>query len=181
MALYFITGNKNKLSEITAMIPEVQQLDVDLPEVQDIDPEVIIKSKLEEAFKHHSGEFMVEDTSLYFEEMNGLPGPLIKWFLKALDHDGLANLAAKLGNAKATAKTIIGYAKDKDNIQFFEGAVEGQIVSPRGEARFGWDPVFLPDGYDKTYAEMSPEEKNSMSHRHKAVTKFAEYLQSQKI
>ncbi len=180
MALQFITGNKNKLEEVQAMIPEVEQLDVDLPEVQDIDPQVIISSKLQEAFKHHDGEFIVEDTSLYFDGLNGLPGPLIKWFLKALGLDGLANLAIKLGNTKVTAKTIIGYAKSKDSIEFFEGAVDGQIVSPRGETRFGWDPIFLPNGYEKTYAEMSPEEKNSMSHRHKAVSKLAEHLKSQK-
>ncbi len=178
MALFFITGNKNKLAEIQAMIPNVEQLELDLPELQEIDAHEIIKAKLHEARKHHDGEFIVEDTSLYFEGLNGLPGPLIKWFLQSLGHDGLTGLANKIDNTKATAKTIIGYSKDNDSIEFFEGAVEGKIVSSRGEVRFGWDSIFLPDGYEKTYAEMLPEEKNSMSHRHKAVTKLSEHLLS---
>lgn len=169
MSLYFITGNKGKLAEAQAIIPEMQGLDIELLEIQDIDPEVIIKAKLQSAFNHHQGEFIVEDTSLHLDCLNGLPGPLIKWFLKTVGLEGLYNIADKLGNNKATAKCIIGYAKDKNDIQFFEGAVEGRIVAPRGEGGFGWDAIFQPNGYNKTYAEMDAKTKNEMSHRRLAL------------
>ena len=131
MTIYFITGNENKFKEVKSMIPEVERMDMDLPEIQDIDPKEIIKAKLEEAMKHHDGAFIVEDTSLTLKAMNGLPGPLIKWFEQAIGLDGIANLAEKLGDDKAIARSMIGYATDSDNIHFFEGTLEGQIVSPR--------------------------------------------------
>jgi len=174
--LYFITGNKNKFDEVAAILPEVEQLDIDLPEIQEIDPHEIIKAKLTEAFQHTSGEFIVEDTSLYLDCMNGLPGPLIKWFLKTVGNKGLADIAEKFGNSKAQAKTMIGYATDRDDIHFFEGVVEGKIVQPQAVSGFGWDPIFLPDGHTKTFAEMDKPEKNEISMRRMALNKLSEFL-----
>lgn len=176
MKLYFLTGNKNKFEEVKAILGEVEQLDIDLPEIQEIDAKEIIKAKLQEAFNHQQGEFLVEDTSLYLDSLNGLPGPLIKWFLKTVGNEGLFNIADKLGNSKAQAKTIIGFAKNNDEIYFFEGEVKGKIVSPRGDNGFGWDKIFEPDGFLKTFAEMSLEEKNAISMRRIALNKLKEFL-----
>lgn len=176
MSLFFVTGSANKLAEMRTVIPDLEQLDVDLPEIQHVDAHEIIKAKLEEARKHHQGEFIVEDTSLYFDCLRGLPGPLIKWFLKTVGNDGLAEIAIKLGNSKAQAKTIIGYVNAAGEIEFFEGVVEGKIVEPHGETGFGWDPIFQPDGYNKTFAEMGQEEKNTLSMRKIAATKLAEKI-----
>lgn len=176
MSIYFITGNTNKLAEVQAIMPDVVQLAIDLPEIQELDAHQIIRAKLAAAFKHHSGEFIVEDTSLYLAGLNGLPGPLIKWFLQALSPTGVAKLAADAGNPGATAKTLIGYASSPDDIHFFEGAVEGEIVVPRGETTFGWDPIFVPQGYDKTFAEMARAEKNEISMRRRAVEQLKAYL-----
>ena len=82
MNLYFITGNKNKFEEVKSILPNTEQLDIDLPEIQDIDAKIIIRAKLLAALKHKDGEFIVEDTSLYLDCLGGLPGPLIKWFMK---------------------------------------------------------------------------------------------------
>lgn len=174
--LYFITGSKNKFEEVKAVLPQVEQLVIDLPEIQEVDAHEIIKAKLAEATKHHGGEFIVEDTSLYFAGLNGLPGPLIKWFMKTIGNDGLADLAEKLGNNKAVAKTILGYSNGKGEIKFFEGEVVGQIVKLAGDTNFGWDPIFMPDGYNQTFAIMTPEEKNKISMRRLAADKLAEYL-----
>ncbi len=177
MALYFITGNKNKFSEVKAIIPNVEQLDIDLPEIQDIDAKKIISAKLLEALNYKQAEFIVEDTSLYLECLNGLPGPLIKWFMKTIGNDGLFNIAEKLGNNKAEAKTIIGYAKNPKEIYYFEGSVKGKIVSPRGKSGFGWDPIFQPEGFSKSFAELTPEEKNKISMRRIALNKLKEFLE----
>jgi len=179
--IYFITGNKNKFEEVKLILPNIEQLDIDLPEIQGIDAKEIIRSKLLEALNHTEGEFIVEDTSLYFNCLNGLPGPLIKWFSKAIGNDGLAKIAEKLGDDKAEAKTIIGYAKNHEEIYFFEGIIKGKIVKPRGESNFGWDPIFLPDGKEKTFAEMNREEKNEISMRRIASNKLNEFLTNKKI
>ncbi len=176
MVLYFITSNKNKFKEAKAILGEVKQLDIELPEIQHHDPREIVRYKLQEAMKHANGEFIVDDTSLEFEALKGLPGPFIKWFLKRMGREGLAELCEKLGNNRAVARCVVGYAKSQVEIHFFEGVVNGRIVSPRGESNFGWDPIFQPDGFKKSYAEMSPEEKNAISHRRLALNKLKEFL-----
>jgi inosine triphosphate pyrophosphatase len=175
MSLQFITGNKGKFAELHAIISEVEQLDIDLPEVQEIDARKIIEAKLDEALKDHSGEFIVEDTSLYYDNMNGLPGPFVKWFLKTVGNEGLYKVAQLFG-VDATIKTIIGYTNGSNEIQFFEGEAKGTIVEPRGDNGFGFDPIFQPEGFGKTLAEMTMEEKNMISTRKIAAMKLQEYL-----
>ena len=177
MSLYFITGNKNKLAEVSSILGEVEQMDIDLPEVQDIDAREIVKAKLLEALNHKEGEFIVEDTSLYLDCLGGLPGPLIKWFMKTLGNEGIYDLCCKYGDYGAEAKTFIGYAKSVDEIYYFEGSVRGKIVEPVAESSFGWDPIFQAEGFDKSFAELSMEEKNSVSMRKVAVGKLKEFLE----
>lgn len=174
--IYFITGNKGKLEEAKSILPEVIALDIDLPEIQEIDAHRVIQAKLEEASKYNDGEFIDEDTSLYFDVLNRLPGPLIKWFMKTLGNDGLYDLVLKMGNNKAVAKTIIGYSDKNGKVEFFEGAIEGEVVEPRGEG-FGWDPIFKPSGFDKTFGEMDSDEKNAISMRKIAFEKLKNYLE----
>ena len=174
--LTFITGNDNKFSEVKAIIPEIIQLDLDLPEIQSLDPQEIVEFKLKEAAKTLPGNFIVEDTSLYIEGLHGLPGPFVKWFIKSLGREGLAKLAIGSGANYAEARTIIGYADDSGNTHYFEGRISGKIVMPLGETSFGWDPIFQPDGYEVTFAEMEIDEKNKISMRRQAAQKLADFL-----
>ncbi|MFT4326260.1 MAG: non-canonical purine NTP pyrophosphatase [Candidatus Woesearchaeota archaeon] len=174
--LYFITGNQNKFKEVSALLSvAIEQLAIDLPEIQELDATKIIEAKLLEAAKHHSGSFIVEDTSLYCDCLGNLPGPLIKWFLGELGRKGLYDLVSKYGQFGATAKTVIGLY-DKGTITYFEGETKGTLVKPEDASSFGWDPLFKPEGSDKTYAAMSLDEKNKVSHRMKAVKKLQEYV-----
>lgn len=175
--LIFITSNKHKLEEAQAIFPGIEARDIDLPEIQEIDPKKVIEAKLLEAFKCHKGEYIVEDTSLYLDAIPSLPGPLIKWFLKALGREGLYGLTEKYDNFGAQAKCYIGHISEQGEVSYFEGAVSGRVVSPRGESSFGWDPIFQPDGYELTFAEMGTEEKNKISHRKKALIKLKEALE----
>ena len=178
MVLYFITGNEHKLEEVTEILaPQVKiyQLDVELAEVQSIDPQEVIRHKLIEAAKYQQGEMIVEDTSLSLEALGWkLPGPLIKFFVKALGTKGIYDLAEKYKLFGAEAKTCIGYSNGRE-ILFFEGVVKGKLVKPKGVSGFGWDPIFIPEGKTKTFAEMGQKQKNEISHRKKAVEKFKEY------
>jgi non-canonical purine NTP pyrophosphatase (RdgB/HAM1 family) len=177
MTLYFITGNEGKFKDSKKFFPDIQQLDIDLPEIQEIDSEKIIKKKIKGAFGHIEGEFIVEDASLSFDCLKALPGPLIKWFEKVLGNEGLVEIVEKFGNKSAEAKITLGYARSKDEIHYFDGSIKGKIVSPRGENGFGWDPIFEPEGYSKTLAEMTREEKNSMSMRKIAMEKLKRFLE----
>ncbi len=106
----------------------------------------------------------------------GLPGPLIKRVEKSLGNEALAKIAEKLGNDRAEAIVVIGYAKSPDEIYFFEGKIREQIVSPRGENGFGWGTIFMLEGYDITVGEMDREEKNKFSMRKIAATKLKELI-----
>lgn len=181
--LLFITGNKDKLREVQELIPAVQGIDIDLTEIQEIDAQKIITAKLAEAQKSHAGAFIVEDTSLYLNAMNGLPGPLVKWFVKAVGIEGIYKLTESFRSTRATVRTLIGYADDYGNRHFFEGVLSGMLVPPRGTGGFGWDSLFQPDGYEKTFAEMTSEEKSQCSMRKRAVEGLRQYLieQEEKI
>lgn len=175
--ILFITGNEGKLREVSALIPAVQGVDMDLTEIQEIDAHKIITAKLAEAQKYQSGTFIVEDTSLYLDAMNGLPGPLVKWFVKAVGIEGIYKLTESFKSTRATARTLIGYADEDGIIHFFEGSISGTLVPPRGTDGFGWDPIFQPDGHEKTFAEMTPEEKSRCSMRKRAVEGLRQYLE----
>ena len=167
MRIYFITSNKNKFAEAREIIPELKQLDLDLPEIQELDLKKIIQYKIPK--KRNS--VVVEDVSLEIKNLKGLPGPLIKWFIQTIGPKGIYNLAP---NSKAKAIAMLGY-KSK-TISFFEGAIEGTIVAPRGKNGFGFDPIFQPVGSNKTFGEMTRAEKSTFSHRAKAFRKLKEFL-----
>ncbi len=175
MTLYFLTGNEDKLREAKLIFPEIEGLNIDLLEIQSMNTQEIIKHKLEEARKKHDGNFIVEDTSLYIECLNDLPGPLIKWFMKTLGYKGIYNIVKNFDNKKAIAKCIIGFSR-ASKVEYFEGAVHGKIVEPEGTG-FGWDPIFQPENHDKTFGQMTAEEKNRISMRKLAFEKLKEYLE----
>lgn len=176
MVIYFITGNSGKLGEAKSVIPEIEQIDLNLPEIQELDAKKIIEEKLNSAINENKGSFFCEDTSVYIDSLGGLPGPLIKWFLQALGDKGIAELVERYENKSATAKTFLGYIGEDKKILFFEGKVRGKIVAPRGDGGFGWDKIFQPEGYEKTFGEMTLAEKEETSMRKQALIKLKEFL-----
>jgi non-canonical purine NTP pyrophosphatase (RdgB/HAM1 family) len=178
--IYFVTGNDGKFKEAKALMPELEQIHIALPEEQSLDPQVIIAKKLEAAANHTPGKYIVEDTSLYLEGMNGFPGPLVKWLRKSVGNQGISELVKKLENSKATAKTVIGYSDGKNPPVYFEGEQDGKIVAPSGAEGFGWDEIFMPDGLNETFAEMGDEYKPEFSMRTIAFRKLKEYLENTK-
>lgn len=177
--LKFITGNKTKFTEAQKVLAplEIERVDIDLMEIQALDAREIIRHKLKEAFKHHKGEFIVEDTSMYLECLDyKLPGPFIKWFNDTVGTYGIYNLTKKMGKNRAKSTTIIGYAKSPTNILFFEGNATGTVVAPRGKYNFGYDPIFVPTGSKQTLSELKSQGIFKQSPRGKAVKKLKGYL-----
>lgn len=174
----FITGNKNKLREAQAILRDCEILDedIELPELQG-ESEDIVKEKAKLAAKELNKPVFVEDTCLCFNALNGMPGPYIKHFIEKIGREGLVRLLLGYENKSAKGIAIIGYCELGKEPKIFEGIVKGKIVEPRGESGFGWDPIFIPEGHEKTFAEMSSEEKNAISHRKKALEKFRDFLE----
>ncbi|XP_058182161.1 inosine triphosphate pyrophosphatase isoform X4 [Rhododendron vialii] len=168
----FVTGNAKKLEEVRAILGHsipFHSLKLDLPELQG-EPEEISKQKARLAANEVNGPVLVEDTCLCFNALKGLPGPYIKWFLEKIGHEGLNNLLMAYEDKSAYAMCVFSLAlgPTMEPITFM-GKTLGKMVPPRGPNDFGWDPVFQPDGYDQTYAEMPKEEKNKISHRSRAL------------
>ena len=124
-----------------------------------------------------NGPVIVEDTSLCFNALNGLPGVYIKWFLEKTGHEGLNNMIAAYDDKTAYAQCIFSYSEGPGSEPVsFVGQSHGKIVPARGDSNFGWDPIFEADGFGKTFAEMSKENKNSVSHRGRSLEKLKSYL-----
>ncbi|KAJ8687038.1 hypothetical protein QAD02_022832 [Eretmocerus hayati] len=179
--LVFVTGNAKKLEEFLAILGnfprEIVSQKIDLPEYQgEIDD--ICERKCRTAAEIVQGPVIIEDTCLCFDALKGLPGPYIKWFLDKLGPEGLYKMLTGFDDKGAHAVCTFAYwdGQPKTEVQLFQGKTHGTIVSPKGSRDFGWDPIFQPDGMDKTYAELSKEEKNAISHRSKALQKLKEYL-----
>lgn len=168
MAVHFITSSADKFREVKDLWPEVERVDIDLPEIQSLDSEEIVRHKLEAARRLGVAPCLVEDTSLSVVEWNGLPGPLIKWFIQSLGVEGFANLVIRGGRCAVEARTVVGYIDSDGRTIFASGAVPGTIVPSRG-AGFGWDAIFLPDGQTMTFGEMTSQEKGRLSMRAVAI------------
>ncbi|KAK7708491.1 nucleoside triphosphate pyrophosphohydrolase ham1 [Diaporthe eres] len=176
----FITGNKNKLGEVKAILEptiEVRSQALDLIEVQGTLEEVTI-AKCKSAAEQIGGPVLVEDTCLCFDALKGLPGPYIKWFMKDLGHEGLNNLLVAYEDKGAKAVCTFGFSQGPGHEPIlFQGVTQGRIVPARGPANFGWDPIFEYDG--QTYAEMDKAEKNKISHRGRALEKLQAWFAEQ--
>ena len=183
--LTFVTGNKKKLEEVQQIMSangdfpfSITNQKIDLPELQGEDPAEISKEKCRLAAAQVQGPCFTEDTSLCFNALNGLPGPYIKWFLEKCGHDGLNKMLVGFNDNSAYAQTVFAFtAGPGQPVHVFDGRTEGKIVPPRGSLDFGWDPVFEPlEGEGKTYAEMSKDFKNSISHRGRSLAKLCSFL-----
>ncbi|PIZ55033.1 hypothetical protein COY28_02135 [Candidatus Woesearchaeota archaeon CG_4_10_14_0_2_um_filter_57_5] len=126
---------------------------------------------------------VADDTALCLDALGGMPGPYIRHFLAAIGNDGLARIAASLGDTGAEGITCIAARMPDGAIEVFEGRARGSLVPPRpaqdrreGKSAMGWDPIFLPDGQERTFSEMSVGEKNQLSPRGKAVAKLIAWL-----
>eukprot|EP01038_Epipyxis_sp_PR26KG_P010505 gene10505-14117_t len=177
----FVTGNKKKLEEVIAIfgysLPfTLVSQKIDLPELQG-DPVEVSIEKCKLAVEKVGGPVLVEDTSLCFNALGGLPGIYIKWFLEKIGHEGLNNLLVAYPDKSAYAQCIFSFCAGPgyEPIAFI-GKTDGHIVPARGPLDFGWDPVFQPLGFDQTYAEMPKEVKNTLSHRYRSLENVKIYL-----
>ena len=169
--------NKNKLRELSDILEkELISAPLDLYELQTTDLRKLVENKLKQAYQKLKAPVIVEDTSLYFEAWNELPGPLVKWFLKNFGLEGLVKALSSFENKSAIAVSCLGFTNDGQKFHFFKDNVKGTIVAPRGSQGFGWDTIFKPIGQPLTFGEMSYCEKLRFSPRSKVTIKFKHFL-----
>ena len=206
MKIVFATNNQHKLSEIRSILGdsiEVLSLkdigcDVDIPETGTTLEENALQ-KAQYVYDHYHISCFADDTGLEVDALDGAPGVYSARYASMagdsgqMSHDSEANMARLLkelgnnNNRKARFRTVIALIQKKDvcpcgctsikEIHKFEGIVEGEIIRERrGGEGFGYDPIFQPNGYDQTFAELGMEIKNHISHRARATQKLADYL-----
>ena len=178
--LIFVSSNPNKAIEAERILGmPLVRASIVLPEIQAADVKDITRYKLEVAKTKGFGRLVVEDVSLGFEELGNFPGPYVRWLLEAAGGKALAAIADALNNRSAKAECCVAYWDGSEG-HVFCGECAGEVlVTPRGEEKFGWDPWFQPRGSNKTFAEMTPEEKDQLSHRGHAYRQLAEHLKSE--
>jgi non-canonical purine NTP pyrophosphatase (RdgB/HAM1 family) len=160
MTLLFVTSSPDKLSETQRILrAPVESIDVELAEPQAVDLDEVVKAKAEEAYRLVRAAVMVEDSGLFLDAWNGLPGALIKWFVLRVGVEGICAMMHEFPDRSASARTLIGY---------HDGSLK-----PRGSGGFGFDSIFVPEGSHKTYAEMEAQEKDRYSMRQRALLRLA--------
>ena len=189
--LVFATNNAHKLEEVAAILGDQVELlslndigcQADIPETAEtLEGNALLKSSY--IYKNYHLDCFADDTGLEVETLNGAPGVYSARYAGGEGHDAQANMLRLLHeldgkeNRKAQFRTAISLILDGKEY-LFEGVIKGEIIKEkRGDSGFGYDPVFMPEGYDRTFAELGNDIKNQISHRALAVQKLCEFLQS---
>jgi len=188
MELIFATNNRNKAEEIQQMLPDTIRvltlkdvgIEQDIPERQST-LEGNASEKAHFIYERYGRDCFADDTGLEVAALGGAPGVYSARYAGS-DKDPQANMDKVLeqlkgeDNRRACFRTVISMILEGEEM-FFEGVVEGRLLrEKKGDAGFGYDPIFLPEGSSLTFAQMSMEEKNRISHRSRAIMKLANYL-----
>lgn len=177
----FITGNQHKADYLAKLLGiQLEHRKIELDEIQSVSLDEIVIHKVKQAYAIAGCPVLVEDVSLGFNALNGLPGPFIKFFVES--ENGLEKLCRMLDgfdDRRARGECIFGYY-DGERLELLRGTIDGKIsMHPKGEAGFGWDKIFCPDGYDDmTRAELLPVQHDKVYQTIKPIEKLRDLLSS---
>ncbi len=184
MEIYFATGNKNKFTEaekvFSGSLPDVslKQFDFSHNEIRSDSLEEIADEAVRAAYDKIRKPVFVEDTGLFIDALNGFPGTYSAWVYRKIGDQGLLRLLQGEPDRKARFETVMAF-HDGAEVKYFRGICEGSISEERrGEAGFGYDPIFIPTGWTTTFAE-SIELKSKLSHRYKSLSLLINHLKQQ--
>ncbi len=182
--IYLITSNRHKVEEASiALKPfgiEVKQLPIKRLEIQSDDlVEIAIFSLREVINLVNERPLVVEDAGLFIPALKGFPGPYSSFVYKTIGCQGILKLMKDIDDRRAYFKSVVVYYDDDVGMKVFEGTVWGRIATEiRGSQGFGFDPIFVPEGSNKTFAEMGPEEKTKYSHRGRAFRALGYWIRN---
>jgi len=186
LALIFVTGNKHKFAEAQKLASayeiELVQNGTPYVEIQADSLEDIVKVGVQQACALLKQPCFVEDAGLFVEQLKGFPGPYSKFAFLTIGNEGILKLLKGEDNRRAEFRSAVGYCEPGKDPKIFTGVSQGRIThEQRGTGGFGFDPIFEPEGGDgRTFAEMSTEEKNSFSHRGRALTALMQWFKGKK-
>lgn len=168
--IVFATTNENKIREASEILRiQIIPKNLVIDEVQTLDPIECVNKKAKAAYKFLKTPILVEDTSLFFNAWGKLPGVFIDYFIESLGNEGILRLLSNEKDRSALAQTNLCYF-DGRKVVVASGKIKGAIATKiRGDRGFGWDPIFIPQGENKTFAEMASKEKNNLSMRRIAL------------
>jgi len=184
--IYFVTGNVHKFNEIFDLFSKenikynLKRKDLETIEIQTIDLKKVALFKLNSIKGQINGSYFIEDAGFFVDTpLNGFPGVYSSYVMETIGNKGILRLIDDFNTTKAHFTSVMAlYFKPLDKNLFFEGTVQGKISkSMIGSGGFGFDPIFLSNEIsNKTFAELTTEEKNKISHRGRAWSKFIEFL-----
>ena len=178
MNFTFITGNEHKARYVAQWLgADVPHHKLDLDEIQTLDLHALVDHKAKQAYQILKTPVLIEDAQLTCTALGNLPGPFIKFFVEELTPAGIAKMLDSFTDRSAHGR--ICYALyDGQEIKYFEGDMHGHIArDARGEGGFGFDRIFINNGYNVTRAEMTEEDYARTSYRKIALDKLKEYLE----
>ncbi len=187
--IVLVTGNENKRKEVECILSKFGNFVVEKApylkklEVQSDSLEEIARTAIENiarAVKPQPDTYIVvEDDGLFIDALRGFPGPYSAYVYQTIGLDGILKLLEGVEDRRATFRSVLGVLTPSGKIEIIQGSVNGYIAKEkRGTGGFGYDPIFIPEGYDKTFAEMSLEEKCEVSHRARAFRNLADAILS---
>ena len=190
MKIYFITSNEGKYKEVVEKLKyipdiEIEQLERSYPEIQAESLNDVAEFGLKWLQDHIDSKYlddsiMIEDSGLFVKRLKGFPGVYSSYVHKTIGgYKAILTLMEGEWERNARFETCIGFIRGGDEPKFFFGSCDGTLsTDARGEHGFGYDPIFIPEGDERTFAEMKPGEKNIYSHRGRALEKLKEYLRN---
>ena len=172
----FVSSNKNKFNEAKNILSKnginLRFFKSSLREMQAESIKEIAALKVDEAYRQCNKPVIVEDAGLFVESLNGFPGPFSSYVFKTIGNSGILRLVKT--NRKAKFQSVVAYCDNKYGVVLFDAKVEGKISKNSRGKGWGYDPIFIPSGQNKTYAMLS--NKNEISHRYKALKKFSNWF-----
>lgn len=174
--VFFASSNRHKYAEVRDILKKFQIragfFKFNPVEIQSDSISDIARQKAIDAYEKCKMPVIVEDVGLYITSLNGFPGPYSSFVFKTIGNKGIVRLLGK--NRNAEFLSVVAFYDGKKRPRLFEGRVRGKIAKRLEPGGWGYDPIFIPRGKDKTYAQL--DDKNSVSHRYKALAKFATYM-----
>jgi XTP/dITP diphosphohydrolase len=182
--IYFITSNKGKVLEANKKFSEIDikivQKNIGYPEIQADTLEEVAKFGVGHIQKQLNHPFILEDAGLFIDALDGFPGVYSAYVFYRIGYSGILKLLEDIDDKrKATFRSVFGYSSPGQKTKFFFGESPGTISKKAvGEHGFGYDPIFIPDGESRTFAQMETGEKNQFSHRGKSLEKLIYFFKN---
>lgn len=182
MQFNLVTSNEGKVKELSSLLSPfghtATQLDVDCPEIQTSSLEEVVEFGLDWLINQQiKAPFIIDDAGVFIEALNNFPGVYSRYIFDTIGLNGVLKQMNDIENRSATFRCVLGLVLEDGSKHNFVGECKGNLIDEqRGTGGFGYDPIFIPHGFEKTFSELSFNEKNKTSHRGQAMKKLIDFI-----